>query len=1066
MISEADLEETCLGWFEELGWSRIHGPDIAPDSPDAERADCSEVILKERLRSALGRINPDVPASGIDEAVKKLSAADSPDLIVNNRNFHRFLTDGVDVEITSKDEYGGIKHLKVFPADIDDIENNDWLALNQLTVIEKNAAGRPDVNRRADVVLYLNGLPLAVIELKNPGSETATIRAAFDQLQTYKNDIPTLFTTNELLVISDGLQARAGMLTSGRDRFMPWRTVSGEEVAAQGNPELETLVRGLFDRRRFLDYILNFIVFRDDGAVLDKIGAAYHQYWAVNKALACTLSACGIDADPGRLLGRFPAEQDPWNVRESTPVYGRGSKHFDGRRIGVVWHTQGSGKSLSMAFYAGKVVRYPDMRNPTLVVVTDRNDLDDQLFGTFAGCRDLIRQPPVQAVSRAHIKELLSIASGGVVFTTIQKFMPEECGDSHPMLSDRRNIVVIADEAHRSQYDFIDGFARHLHDALPNASFIGFTGTPIENHDKNTPAVFGDYIDTYDILRAVEDGATVRIYYEGRLARIELSDAQLSMLDPEFERITEAEEESEKQKLKTKWAALEALVGAEDRIRRVASDLTAHFEKRLEVMDGKAMIVAMSRRICVDLYRALQEIRPEWHSDDDSEGALKIVMSGSASDRIDWQPHIRSKTGREAMAKRFKDPNDSLKLVIVRDMWLTGFDCPSMHTMYIDKPMGGHNLMQAIARVNRVFRDKPGGLVVDYIGLADSLKNALADYTAGGGKGTTTIDQEQAVAALIEKYEIVRDMLHGFDYLGVIADVPANRIKGISRAMEFILGLEGAEDGKKRFLSAVSLLTKAFALAVPHESALRIRDEVGFFQEVRSALVKATGDEQGQTPHEIDSAIRQLVSQAVSSNEVEDIFAAAGLDKPDISILSDDFLAEVKALPQKNLAVELLKKLLNDEIKTRWKKNVIQARSFADMLQAAIKKYQNRSIEAAAIIQELIDLARDIRESKRRGERLGLNEDEIAFYDALADNLSAKEMMGDKQLCTIAQLLVKRVKSSVSIDWTLRENVRAQIRVMVKRLLRKYGYPPDLEKAATDLVIQQAEALCGGWSGD
>ena len=1062
-ISESILEETCLDWLQELGWSRIHGPDIAPDAPNAERSSYSEVILKERLRAALARINPEVAPSGIDEAVKKLLAADSPNPIVNNRNFHRCLTDGIDVEVTSKNEYGGVKHLKVFLVDIEDIGNNDWTALNQLTVIEKAAAGRPGAKRRADVVLYLNGLPLAVLELKNPGDENATIEHAFNQLQTYKNAIPSLFTTNELLVISDGLLARAGMLTSGRDRFMPWRTISGEEVTAPGNPELETLVRGLFDRHRFLDYILNFIVFRDDGAGLTKIGAAYHQYQAVNKALGCTLSACGIDADPRRLLGRFQAEGDPWNVREGTPVYGRGSKHFDSRKIGVVWHTQGSGKSLSMVFYAGKTVRYPDMNNPTLVVITDRNDLDDQLFGTFAGCRDLLRQSPAQAGSRSHMKELLNIASGGVIFTTIQKFMPEERGAAHPLLSDRRNIVVIADEAHRSQYDFIDGFARHLHDALPNASFIGFTGTPIESHDKNTPAVFGDYIDTYDILRAVDDGATVRIYYESRLARIELSEAQLERIDPEFERITEAEEESERQKLKTRWAALEAMVGADKRIRRVAADLAAHFEERLKTMEGKAMVVGMSRRICVDLYHALRELRPDWHGEDDSEGALKIVMSGSASDRVDWQPHIRSKARREALAKRFKDPGDELKMVIVRDMWLTGFDCPSLHTMYIDKPMGGHNLMQAIARVNRVFRDKPGGLVVDYIGLADSLKTALADYTAGGGKGTTTIDQEQAAALLTEKYEVVRDMLHGFDYPRVIADVPANRMQGITRAMEFILGLE---DGKKRFLTAVSLLTRAFALAVPHETALGIRDEVGFFQALRAALIKRTGDEHGRTPYEIDSAIKQLVSEAVSSNEVEDIFASAGVDKPDISILSEDFLEEVKNLPHKNLAVELLRKLINDEIKTRSKKNVVQARSFAEMLKNAVARYHNQAVEAAAVIQELIELARDMRESNRRGENLGLNDDEIAFYDALADNGSARELMGDEQLRTIAQLLVKRVKNSVSIDWTLREKVRAQIRVMVKRILREYGYPPDLQQAATELVIEQAEVLCREWSGD
>lgn len=1060
-ISESMLEDTCLDWLQELGWDRIHGPDIAPDAPNAERLSYSEVILKERLRAALARINPEVPPSGIDEAVKKLLAADSPNLIVNNRNFHRCLTDGIDVEVTSKNEYGGVKHLKVFLADIEDIGNNDWTALNQLTVIEKAAAGRPGAKRRADVVLYLNGLPLAVLELKNPGDENATIEHAFNQLQTYKNDIPSLFTTNELLVISDGLLARAGMLTSGRDRFMPWRTISGEEVTAPGSPELETLVRGLFDRHRFLDYILNFIVFRDDGAGLTKIGAAYHQYQAVNKALGCTLSACGIDADPRRLLGRFPAEGDPWNVREGTPVYGKGSKHFDGRKIGVVWHTQGSGKSLSMVFYAGKAVRYPDMNNPTLVVITDRNDLDDQLFGTFAGCRDLLRQSPAQAVSRSHMKDLLNIASGGVIFTTIQKFMPEERGAAHPLLSDRRNIVVIADEAHRSQYDFIDGFARHLHDALPNASFIGFTGTPIESHDKNTPAVFGDYIDTYDILRAVDDGATVRIYYESRLARIELSDARLERIDPEFERITEAEEESEKQKLKTRWAALEALVGADKRIRRVAADLVEHFEKRLEVLDGKAMVVGMSRRICVDLYHAIRELKPDWHDEHDAKGALKIVMSGSASDHINWQPHIRRKAGREALAKRFKDPGDELKMVIVRDMWLTGFDCPSLHTLYIDKPMGGHNLMQAIARVNRVFLDKPGGLVVDYIGLADSLKTALADYSAGGGKGKTTIDQEQAALLLMEKYEVARDMLHGFDYRAVIADVPAKRIQGIARAMEFILGLE---DGKKRFLAAVSLLTRAFALAVPHKTALAIRDEVGFFQAVRAALLKRTGDAQGRTPHEMDSAIKQLVSEALASNDVEDIFASAGVDKPDIAILSDDFLEEVKNLPYRNLAVELLKKLINDEIKTRSKKNVVQARSFAEMLKNAVAKYQNRAIEAAAVIQELIELARELRESKRRGERLGLNDDEIAFYDALADNGSARELMGDEQLRAIAQILVRRVKNSVSIDWTLREKVRAQIRVMVKRILREYGYPPDLQQAATELVIEQAEVLCSEWA--
>lgn len=1060
-MTENILEETCLYWFEELGWNIIHGPDIAPDTPDAERYSYTETLLEGRLYTALAQINPDVPSMGIDEAVKKLRVTESPDLLVNNQNFHRMLTDGIDVEVPSDDEYGGTKHQKVWLIDIDDIDNNDWLALNQLTVVEKSGAGQTEVNRRPDIVLYLNGIPLVVMELKNPGDENATIKHAYNQLQTYKKDISSLFVTNEILVITDGIQARSGTLTSGWDRFMPWRTSDGQEVAAKGTPELETLIKGLFNQRYFLDYILNFVVFEDDGANLIKKAAAYHQYWAVNKALACTLSACGIDADPTKLLGRFPQEIDPWELKDSAGRYGKGTEHFDNRRIGVIWHTQGSGKSLSMTFYSGKVIRHPDMGNPTLVVVTDRNDLDDQLYGTFANCKDLLRQSPVQAGNRTHLRELLKVASGGVVFTTIQKFMPDERGDTHPLLSPRKNIVVIADEAHRSQYDFIDGFARHLHDALPNASFIGFTGTPIESDDRSTPAVFGDYIDKYDILRAVEDGATVHIYYESRLAKIELSTEMIKDIDSDFEELTEAEEESEKQRLKTKWAALEAMVGADDRINLVARDLVAHFEKRLTAMDGKAMIVCMSRRICVDVYNAIKMLKPEWHSDNDSEGPMKIVMSGSASDHLDWQPHIRNKAGREDLAKRFKNPDDDLKLVIVRDMWLTGFDCPSMHTMYIDKPMSGHNLMQAIARVNRVFRDKPGGLVVDYIGLADSLKRALANYTASGGKGEATIDQEQAASVMIEKFEVVRDMYHGFDYRSVIEDIPAKRINGITQAMEYILELD---DGKKRYLPAVSELTKAFALTVPHEKAIQIRDDVGFFQEVRAALVKTTGDEHGRTPDEIDSAIRQLVSKAVASTEVVDIFEAAGMDKPDISILSDEFLDEVRSLPHKNLALELLKKLINDEIKARSKKNIIQARSFFEMLEQAVKKYQNRAIEAAEIIQELIELAKEIRKSGERGNDLGLTDDEVAFYDALADNGSAREMIDDEKLRTIAQLLVDRVKQSVSIDWTLRENARAQIRVMVKRILRQYGYPPDLQKSATELVIEQAEVLCQEWS--
>jgi len=1028
-IDEFTLEQTTLDWFRSMDYGIAFGPDISPDGSICEREDYGQVVLVEQLRTALASINPNIPADAIDEAVRKITRAQSPSLIENNRRFHLMLTDGVDVEFTNDE--GRIVHDKVWILDINDMNNNDWLAVNQFTVVENRR------NRRPDILVFVNGLPLAVIELKNPADENATLRNAFNQLQTYKNDIPSLFAYNELLVISDGMEARAGTLTSGWDRFMPWRTIDGTDLYREpGNekqtdgivqPGLETLLKGIFDKRRFLDLVLNFIVFEDDGATIIKKAAAYHQFHAVNKAINCTLEATGEKGD---------------------------------RRIGVVWHTQGSGKSLLMAFFAGKVIRNPAMENPTLVVITDRNDLDDQLFDTFSGCKDLLRQTPVQAKDREHLKELLEVSSGGVVFTTIQKFLPQVKGQDYPELSSRRNIVVIADEAHRSQYDFIDGFARHMHDALPNASFIGFTATPIESSDRSTPAVFGDYIDKYDILQAVEDGATVRIYYEGRLAKIELRDEEKPRIDPEFEEITEGEEESEKQKLRTKWAAIEAMVGTEKRIALVAKDLVEHFEKRLQIMDGKGMIVCMSRRICVDMYNTIVKIRPDWHSNDDEKGMIKIVMSGSASDQLSFQPHIRNKARREALAKRFKDPEDPLKLVIVRDMWLTGFDCPSMHTMYVDKPMRGHGLMQAIARVNRVFKDKPGGLVVDYIGLADQLKYALADYTEAGGRGKATIDQEEAVAVMLEKYEVVHSMFHGFDYATLLKAEPAKRIAGIAAAMEHILQLE---DGKKRYLTAVTALSKAFALAVPHEKTLVIRDEVGFFQEVRSGLAKATVEGVGKTPEEIDTAIRQLVSRAVSSDEVVDIFAVAGLKKPDISILSDEFLQEVRQLPHRNLAVELLRKLLNDEIKINSKKNVVQARSFAEMLEKTVRKYQNRAIEAAQVIEELIELAKEMREAHKRGEELGLTDDEIAFYDALEVNDSAVKVLGDETLKTIAQELVAAVRRNVTIDWTVRENARAQIRVMVKRILRRYGYPPDKQAKATELVLEQAEVLCKEW---
>lgn len=1052
-INESIVEQTALAWLEDIGYKVRPGPEISPGELWAEREDYSIVALEGRLQQALKVINTTIPESAIDEAVRKIVLPESPSLIENNRRFHRFLTDGVNVSYMQD---GREVYDKVWLLDLDDPDNNDWLAVNQFTVVENQK------NRRPDILVFVNGLPLAVVELKNPADEQATILNAFNQLQTYKGDIPSLFTYNEVMVISDGLEARVGTLTSGWDRFMPWRTVDGTEVAPKGTLELEVLLKGVFDKRRFLDLILNFTVFEDDGANVLKKAAAYHQFHAVNKAVECTLSACGFESEPSKLYGRFPAVKDidPFMVKEEPALYGAGTEHFRGRRIGVMWHTQGSGKSLSMAFFAGKIIRHPVMENPTLVVITDRNDLDDQLFGTFSGCRDLLRQTPVQAESREHLKELLRVPAGGVVFTTIQKFLPDLKGTVYPQLSDRRNIVVIADEAHRSQYDFIDGFARHMHDALPNASFIGFTATPIEKDDRSTPAVFGDYIDKYDILRAIEDGATVPIYYEGRLAKIELNEEERPKIDPEFEEIMEGEEESEKLKLQTKWARLEAMVGTEKRISLVAEDLEKHLKDRLAAIDGKGLIVCMSRRICVDMYNTIVKLRPDWHSDDDNTGSIKIVMSGSASDNMDWQPHIRNKTRREAIAKRFKDPNDSLKLVIVRDMWLTGFDCPSLHTMYVDKPMRGHGLMQAIARVNRVFKDKPGGLVVDYLGLAEQLKRALDDYTEAGGRGKGTIDQQEAVAVMLEKYEIVVAMFHGFDYRPFLLATPAERMGGIAAAMEHILSLE---DGKKRYLEAVTALSKAFALSVPHEKALRIRDEVGFFQEVRSGLAKATVEGAEKTREEIDTAIRQLVSKAVASDQVVDIFAAVGLKKPDISILSDDFLQEIRDLPQRNLAVELLRKLINDEIKVRSRKNVVQARSFAEMLEEAIRKYQNRAIETAQVIEELIKLAREMRDAHKRGEGLGLNEDEISFYDALEVNDSAVRILGDETLRKIAQELVAAVRRSVTIDWNVRENARAQIRVIVKRILRKYGYPPDKQEKATQTVLEQAEVLCKDW---
>jgi len=1020
-FTESVVEEAALEWLEGLGYTVLHGPEIAAGEPGAERTDPGyrDVVLQPRLRKALERLNPKLPSEAIEDAFRRLTWAGEPSPVTRNHAFHLRLVDGITVEYTRPDGSIGGALVKVF--DFGHPEENDWVAVNQFTVVEGQNTRRPDI------LIFINGLPIALMELKNPADENATIWSAFKQIQTYKDQIPSLFTYNELLIISDGLEGRVGSLTADTERFMPWRTIEGEELAPSSLPQLQVVIEGLLEKRRLLDFLHYFVVFEDEGGgVLPKKIAGYHQYHAVNRALTETISASVEGGD---------------------------------QRVGVVWHTQGSGKSLTMAFYAGRLVLEPKLQNPTIVVITDRNDLDDQLYGTFSRCSELLRQAPVQAVDREHLRSLIQVSSGGVVFTTIQKFMPSE-GDRYPMLSDRRNVIVIADEAHRSQYDFIDGFARHMRDALPHASFIGFTGTPIEKTDANTRSVFGDYISIYDIQRAVEDKATVPIYYESRLAKLELPDAEKPRVDSDFEEATEGEEIERRERLRTKWAAMEAVVGTEKRLKTVAKDLVKHFEERLEAMDGKAMVVCMSRRICVDLYNQIVKLRPDWHNENDEAGVLKIVMTGSATDGPEWQQHIRDKRRRESLGKRFKNAKDPFKIVIVRDMWLTGFDVPSLHTMYVDKPMRGHGLMQAIARVNRVFKDKPGGLVVDYLGIAHELKLALAIYTESGGKGRTALPQEEAVSVMLEKYEICLGLFHGFNWSAWVTGTSVQKLALLPNAQEHILK---QDDGKNRLIKAVTDLSKAFALAVPHDEALRIRDDVGFFQAVRSVLAKSA-TQQHRPEQELDNAIRQIVSRAVWSGEVVDIFAAAGLKKPDISILSEEFLTEVSHLPQKNLAVELLRKLLNDEIKTRSRRNVVKSRLFSALLESSIRKYQNRAIQAAQVIEELIGLAKQMREESAKGEELGLSEDEVAFYDALEVNDSAVKVLGDATLKTIARELVDTVRRNTTIDWTVRENIRANLRVLVKRILRKYGYPPDKQEKATLTVLEQAEVLSANWA--
>ncbi|MCG9885784.1 MAG: type I restriction endonuclease subunit R [Cyanobacteria bacterium] len=1038
-LSEADIEQMLLEQLQHLGYAHLAGVVTNPDGSQPERESYADTILSQRLREAIDRLNPTIPAEARDDAFKKIIATEKPNLIEENRRLHQALVEGIDVEFYAED--GTIRGNKVYAINFTNPDHNDWLVLNQFTVIENSHKRRPDV------VVFINGLPIAVIEIKKPGSSTAPLTAAHNQLQTYKAQISPLFRTNAVLITTDGLTARIGSLTADLERFMPWRATDGT-ASPKGQPEMAVLIEGVFAKQRFLDLIQNFTVFSDSGSGIRKIIAGYHQFHAVKKAITSTVSA----------------------------IQGN-------QKAGVIWHTQGSGKSFLMAFYTGQLVRHPELQNPTIVVITDRNDLDDQLFGTFSMCRHLIRQTPQQADSREDLQTILNRAAGGVVFTTIQKFAPTPGETTYPMLSDRRNIIVIADEAHRSQYGFkakVDrstgdiayGFANYLRDALPNASFIGFTGTPIETSDVNTPAVFGNYIDIYDISRAVEDGATVPIYYENRLARIQLPEDQKPQIDAEIEELLEDEEQSERAKLNQKWATVQALVGAESRLKLVAADLVQHFENRVAALTGKAMIVCMSRSICVKLYDQIIALRPDWHSADDNAGRIKIVMTGSAADPLEWQPHIGNKARRDLLAKRLKDPNDSLQLVIVRDMWLTGFDAPDLHTMYVDKPMKGHCLMQAIARVNRVFRDKPAGLVVDYIGIAQRLKEALRDYSVQDQQ-QAGIDEAQAIALMLEKYDVVRAMFHGFEYQRGLAGTPQERLVVMAEAIEWILeqqhqaAQKGTDDNAKkqahrRYQDAVLSLSKAFALAAASDEARQIRDEVGFFQTIRAALVKSTTTP-GKSTAEREFAVQQIIDQAVVTTEIVDILSAAGLSSPDISILSDDFLLEVQQMEKKNLALEALKRLLNDEIHSRSRTNITEEKKFSERLEQAISRYHTNAISTVEVLQELIELAKDIRVARQRGEEQGLSADEIAFYDALAENESAVEVMGNDSLKVIAHELLISLKSNITVDWAHRESARARLRSTVKRILRKYGYPPDLRAAAVQNVLQQAEALSASW---
>jgi|CXWL01.1.fsa_nt_gi type I restriction enzyme R subunit len=1070
-LTESAIEDFAIRLFERLGYSYIHAPDIAPDSDRPERSRYDEVILSQRLATAVKRINPDVPPHALNEALKEIGHIHSPELLANNEVFHRLLTEGVKVSYQQNgNERGGL----VWLVDFANPDNNEFVVANQFTVIENNQ------NKRPDVILFVNGLPLVVMELKNASDENATVKSAYQQLETYKKTIPSLFTYNSLLVISDGLEAKTGSLPADLSRFMAWKSADGKAEASHLVSQLETLINGMLNKTTLLDLIRHFIVFEKSKKEDAKTGvisistvkklAAYHQYYAVNAAVVSTLRAVGANDDLSQTINESPVSYGLPDVTQQP----KGD-----RKAGVVWHTQGSGKSLSMVFYTGKVVLVLD--NPTILVITDRNDLDDQLFDTFASSSQLLRQEPKQAENRQQLKDYLKVASGGVIFSTIQKFQPEE-GNFYEALSERRNIVVIADEAHRTQYGFtaktidqkdatgeiigqklVYGFAKYLRDALPNATYLGFTGTPIEKTDVNTPAVFGNYVDIYDIAQAVEDGATVRIYYESRLAKVILSDEGkklIAELDEEFDDVGAKNflPLPDTQKAKAKWTQVEALIGSEKRINNIAQDIVSHFEARQEVFAGKAMIVSMSRRIVVDLYVAIIKLRPEWHADELNKGVIKVVMTASSSDGPKLAKHHTSKQQRKILADRMKDSHDELKLVIVRDMWLTGFDAPCMHTLYIDKPMKGHNLMQAIARVNRVYGDKPGGLVVDYLGIASDLKEALSFYSDAGGKGDPTLAQEQAVNLMLEKLEVVSAMYHGFAYEDYFAAETSQKLSLILAAEEHILGID---DGKRRYINEVTALSQAFAIAIPHEQAMDAKDEVAFFQAVKARLAKfdVGVNLYGRPNEDIETTIRQAIDKALVSEQVIDIFDAAGIKKPDISILSEEFLLELKGMQHKNIALEVLKKLLNDELKVRAKKNLVQSKSLMEMLENAIKKYQNKILTAAEVMDELIKISKQIVASDEEAKNLGLSAFEYAFYTAVASNDSAKQLMQQDKLRELAVVLTQKVRENASIDWTIKESVRAKLKVIVKRLLRQYGYPPDMQLLATETVLKQAEMI-------